>query len=117
VKEHEEDFKLFQDTVTHEDFLDNARDVIESSRVPLVISERALGRLRRANLTLSRRKLMFNYKLVFDAVHYKTDGLLEQQHATDGASRSSCTEQYTYLLLCGSILSSSFIKGVVIHLY
>jgi len=74
VQEHEEDFKLFQVTVTHQDFLDNAKDVIESSRVPSVISEQALGRLRRGNLTLSRRKLLFNYKLNFDAVHFKTDG-------------------------------------------
>ena len=69
IREHCDDFKLFQDAVTHEDFLENARDVIESSGVPLVISERALGRLRRADLTRSRRKLMFNYKLNFDAVH------------------------------------------------
>jgi hypothetical protein len=73
VQEHEENFKLFQSTVTQEDFLDNAKDVIESSRVPYVISERALGRLHRRNLTLSRLKLMFNYKLSFDAVHYKSD--------------------------------------------
>lgn len=69
VQEHNEDFKLFQDTVTHEDFLSNAKDVIESSGVPLVISTRALGRLRKAKLTIPRRKLMFNYKLIFDAVH------------------------------------------------
>jgi hypothetical protein len=68
LQEHEEDFKLFQGTVTHEDFLDNAKDVIESSRVPYAISERALGRLRKGNLTLSRLKLMFNYKLIFDRV-------------------------------------------------
>lgn len=69
ILEHYDDFKLFQETVTHEDFLENARDVVESSGVPLVISERTLGRLRRADLTLSRRKLMFNYKLIFDEVH------------------------------------------------
>jgi len=69
VREHYDDFKLFQNTVTHDDFLENARVVIESSGVPSVISERALGRLRRADLTLSKRKLMFNYKLKFDAVH------------------------------------------------
>ena len=69
IIEHYDDFKSFQDTVTHEDLLENARDVIKSSGVPLVISERAFGRLRRADLTLSRRKLMFNYKLTFDAVH------------------------------------------------
>lgn len=74
ILEHYDDFKLFQDTVTHDDFLENARDVIDRSGVPSVISERALGRLRKADLTLSRRKLMFNYKLVFDAVHCKTDG-------------------------------------------
>lgn len=69
ILEHYDDFKLFQNTVTHEVFLENARVVIESSGVPSVFSERALGRLRRADLTLSRRKLMFNYKLIFDAVH------------------------------------------------
>jgi hypothetical protein len=74
VQDHEKDFKLFRSTVTQEEFLDNAKAVIESSRVPYVISERALGRLRRGNLTLSRLKLMFNYKLSFDAVHYKSDG-------------------------------------------
>ena len=74
ILEHYDDFKLFQDTVTHDDFLENARDVIDRSGVLSVISERALGRLRKADLTLSRRKLMFNYKLVFDAVHCKTDG-------------------------------------------
>ena len=74
IREHYDDFKLFKDTLTHEDFLENARDVIESSGVPLVISESALGRLRRADLTLSRRKLMFNYKLIFDAVDNKIEG-------------------------------------------
>jgi hypothetical protein len=74
ILEHYNDFKLLQDTVTHDDFLENARDVIDRSGVLSVISERALGRLRKADLTLSRRKLMFNYKLVFDAVHCKTDG-------------------------------------------
>jgi hypothetical protein len=68
VREHKKNFKLFQSSVTQEDFLDTAKDVIESSRVPYVISERALGRLHRGNLTISRLKLMFNYKLIFDAV-------------------------------------------------
>jgi hypothetical protein len=68
VREHKKNFKLFQSSVTQEDFLDTAKDVIESSRVPYVIGERALGRLHRGNLTISRLKLMFNYKLIFDAV-------------------------------------------------
>ena len=68
VQEHGEDFQRFQDTVTYEDFLNNAKAVIESSKVPLVISEWVLEKLCRSNLTLSRRKLMFNYKLIFDAV-------------------------------------------------
>jgi hypothetical protein len=74
IREHKKNFKLFQSSVTQEDFLDTAKDVIESSRVPSVISERALGRLRRGNLTLSRLKLMFNYKVCFDVVHQKSDG-------------------------------------------
>ncbi|BAY87018.1 hypothetical protein NIES267_65290 [Calothrix parasitica NIES-267] len=68
VKEREEDFKRFKDTVTHEDFLNNAKSVIESSKVPLVISESVLKKMCKSNLTLSRFKLMFNYKLIFDAV-------------------------------------------------
>ena len=74
VREHEEDFKLFKSSVTQKDFMDDAKDIIESSGVPHVISERALARLRRGNLTISRLKLMFNYKSSFDAVHYKSDG-------------------------------------------
>jgi hypothetical protein len=69
ILEHYNDFKLLQDTVTHDDFLENARDVIDRSGVPYVIGERALGRLHKGNLTISRLKLMFNYKLIFDAVH------------------------------------------------
>ncbi len=73
VQEHEENFRLFQSTVTKQDFLDNVKDVIESSRVPSAISEHALKKLCRGNLTLSRLKLMFNYKLRFDAAHCKSD--------------------------------------------
>ncbi len=74
ILEYYNDFKSFQETVTHDEFMENARGVIERSGVPLVISERALGRLRKADLTLSRRKLMFNYKLAFDAVHSRNGG-------------------------------------------
>ncbi len=78
IQENEEDFKRFQDTVTDEDFLNNAKAVIESSKVPLVIGKRALERLSKSNLTLSRRKLMFNYKLIFDAVRYKNSPYTER---------------------------------------
>jgi hypothetical protein len=71
AQEHEEDFKLFQSTVTNEDFFDNIKAFIECSGVPFIIRESALRRLRKGNLTLSRRKLMFNYKLIFDTVLYK----------------------------------------------
>jgi len=73
ILEHYDSFRLFQNTVTLEDFLENAKNVIESSGVPVSIGGQALNRLRRGNLTPSRRKPMFNYKLIFDAVHYKID--------------------------------------------
>lgn len=69
VKEREEDFKLFKDTVTYEDFLNSAKSVVESSKVPLSIKEPVLKKMCKSNLTLSRLKLMFNYKLIFDAFH------------------------------------------------
>ncbi|MEO0843290.1 MAG: hypothetical protein AAF063_30955, partial [Cyanobacteria bacterium J06643_5] len=68
VKDHQQDFERFQDTVTDEDFLNNAKAVIESSKVPLAINKRIFERLCKSNLTDSRIKLMFNYKLVFDTI-------------------------------------------------
>jgi hypothetical protein len=74
VQEHKEAFEEFQNTVSHEDLLTNAEDVIKRSEVPKIISDHALGRLRKGNLTLSRLKLMFNYKLSFEAVASKSKG-------------------------------------------
>lgn len=71
VQEHKEIFDEFQNTVSHEDFLATAEDIIKESDVPKVIGDRALERLRKGKLTRSRLKLMFNYKISFEAIPSK----------------------------------------------
>lgn len=68
IKGHEDEFEKFQDAVTDKDFLNDAKAVIESSGVPDKIGDWAYEKLCKSNITLSRHKLMFNYKLAFEAV-------------------------------------------------
>jgi hypothetical protein len=72
VREYEQDFKRFCHEVTQKDFFNYAKAVIESSQVPSAIGERAFRRLSRTNLTHSKLKLIFNYKLVFEKVNCKS---------------------------------------------
>lgn len=69
IFDHEDAFKEFQKTVTHEDVLCIAHDVIKESRVPDQIRDFVLSKIEGRKLTLSRLRLMFNYKLAFEAVH------------------------------------------------
>lgn len=72
VQEHKEAFDQFQNTVSHNDLIATAEDVIKNSEVPKIVSDRALGRLRKGKLTLSRLKLMFNYKISFEVFASKS---------------------------------------------
>ena len=68
VTKYKEDFRLFEKTVKNEDVTTSIKQVVESSGVPKAIQEQVLAKLKNSNLTLSRLKLIFNYKLMFDSV-------------------------------------------------
>ena len=62
---HEHDYDQFRDSVSNEDVLATAREVLEQS-VPARIRDLTLARLERRQLTESQRKLIFSYKLAFE---------------------------------------------------
>lgn len=64
----EASFEAFKDSVTDEDLLATAREVLASARVPDKISNETLSLLKRFRLTASRKQLIFNYKLAFEAI-------------------------------------------------
>jgi len=72
VQQHKATFEAFQNTVSHEDILNNAEEVIKSSGVSNIIRDRILSNLRKRSLTLPWLKLMFNYKVSFEAVASKS---------------------------------------------
>lgn len=65
---HEDDYEAFRDSVTLEDVIVEARDVLRSARIPDEFGHEALQRLARSQLTDSRRKLMFLFKIAFEAM-------------------------------------------------
>jgi hypothetical protein len=66
--DYEDRFRAFKDSVSLEDVLATARDVLRESRVPAEIRKQALPIIERRQLTTSRRQLIFNYKLAFEAM-------------------------------------------------
>jgi len=62
---HEHDYDQFRDSVSIEDVLATAREVLEQS-VPARIRDLTLARLERRQLTESQRKLIFSYKLALE---------------------------------------------------
>jgi hypothetical protein len=64
----EDDFEAFSKSVTLEDVVATARDVLRAARVPDEFREETLSRLARSQLTTSRQKLIFVYKLAFEAM-------------------------------------------------
>jgi hypothetical protein len=65
---HETSFKAFGDSVSLDDVVATAKDVLASARVPPTILEETLSKLRRFQLTTSRQQLMFTYKRVFESL-------------------------------------------------
>lgn len=63
---HEEAFERFKGTVSLEDVLRNTREVLDAS-VPADFRHEILARLARSQLSESRKQLIFNYKLAFEA--------------------------------------------------
>jgi hypothetical protein len=67
IEGHEEDFEAFRKTVSLEDVVAVAEQVLEASSVPPRFQDEALSRLEERGLSPSRKKLIFNYKLAFEA--------------------------------------------------
>ena len=67
VEGHEDRFRAFRDSVSLEDLVATAQDVLRSSGVPVGIEDETLSRLRRSQLTTSRQQLIFNYKMAFES--------------------------------------------------
>jgi hypothetical protein len=64
VRGHEAQFEAFRETVTMKDVLGTAEAVLQP--VPAWLREQTLRALARTQLTPSKAKLMFSYKLAFD---------------------------------------------------
>ena len=65
---YEDRFRTFKDSVSLEDVLATARDVLKESRVPAEFQSAALSRVGRSQLSTSRLQLIFIYKLAFEAM-------------------------------------------------
>jgi len=71
---HEEQFREFARSISTEDILASAREVLAESKVPPEISAGALSIVRRSRLSESQRKLIYCYKLAFDALKNSRQG-------------------------------------------
>jgi len=67
----EDQFREFAESVCIEDIVEVASDILIASGQPQDIAQDTLSRLQRSNLSLSRKRLMFCYKRVFESVHMK----------------------------------------------
>ena len=67
VEGHEDAFQTFRDSVSLEDLVATAGDVVRSSGVPVEIGDETLSRLRTSQLTTSGQQLIFIYKTAFES--------------------------------------------------
>jgi hypothetical protein len=65
---HEDGFRAFGSSISSKDVLATAHEVLEESGVPPEIYREALTRVARSQLSESRRKLVYCYKLDFEAM-------------------------------------------------
>jgi hypothetical protein len=68
IRDYEGAFETFRSSVSKEDLVTTAQDVLRSARVPADISAETLSRLDRFDLTASRLRLIFIYRLAFEAM-------------------------------------------------
>jgi len=61
----EASFLSFMESVSREDVVATAEEVLKASLVPASIADDTLARLARSQLTTSRKKLIFNYMVAF----------------------------------------------------
>lgn len=64
----EDRFDAFKETVSLQNVIGAAEQVLEESALPDRFQDEALTRLEKRTLTPSRQKLIFNYKLAFESV-------------------------------------------------
>ena len=64
----EDSFHTFSESLSLEDVVSTAEEVLRASRVPPDIYDDTLKRLKRSQLTTSRKKLIFNYKVAFGSI-------------------------------------------------
>jgi len=65
---HQDRFREFESSITSEDVLATAQEVLDESGVPPEIYNETLTRVARSQLSESRRKLVYCYKLDFEAM-------------------------------------------------
>ncbi len=65
---HEDRFREFANSISSQDILSTTREVLEESRVPPAIFSEAFSIVARSQLSESRRKLVYCYKLDFEAI-------------------------------------------------
>jgi hypothetical protein len=68
LKGREDSFQAFSGSVSLEDVVATAEDVLKAANVPSKIRDNTLSRLARRQLTTSRQQLIFNYKLAFESM-------------------------------------------------
>jgi hypothetical protein len=66
IEGHEDSFEAFKGSVPIEDVVATAKQVLRDARVPDKVRAEALSRLEGKQITTSRQKLIFNYKLAFE---------------------------------------------------
>jgi hypothetical protein len=74
----EDSFQAFRSSVSLEDLVTTADDVLIGACIPPEIRDQALSRLARSQLTTSRQQLIFNYKIVFQSMGSRGPALVDQ---------------------------------------
>jgi hypothetical protein len=64
----EDSFRAFSGSVSLEDVVATAEDVLKAANVPSEIRDDTLSRLAKSQLTTSRQQLIFNYKVAFESM-------------------------------------------------
>jgi len=67
----EDKFQAFSNSVSLEDVVATAEDVLKAAGVRSKIRDKTLSRLAKSQLTTSRQQLIFNYKVAFEAMHIR----------------------------------------------
>jgi hypothetical protein len=69
IEGREDVFETFRQTVTLQDIIATAKDVFWAAQLPDEFCDETLFRVARSQLTTSRQKLIFAYKVAFEAMH------------------------------------------------